>query len=75
MTSSPKKPDVVFILEKVGPGRSEADFALFACRGAGRGCKRNLHRKNLKHCADCLAADNPEETIGDFKARLERGDS
>lgn len=64
-----------FIMEKVGPGSDASDFALYACRGIGRGCKRNTTREKKVHCDDCVLADDPNETLEHFKARMERGDA
>jgi len=66
---------LTFIMERTGPGRGEENFRLWACRGEGRGCQRNKHRANAKHCDDCLPADNPNETLAEFQARLQRGDA
>lgn len=70
-----RAPDINFIMERVGSGNDVSDFRLFACRGAGRGCKRNLHRSKAKHCDDCVPADDPNETLQAFKARMQRGDA
>lgn len=67
--------DLEFILEKVGPGNDESDFRLFACRGKGRGCRRNSHREKKTHCDDCVPADDPNETLEAFKTRMQRGDA
>lgn len=65
------KPSITFILDRNDAGQ----LMLFACRGAGKGCRRNLNRRKAKHCDDCLPANDPKETIEHFKARLERGDA
>lgn len=46
---------------------------MYACRGVGKGCKRNLLRdpKSQKICADCVLARD-EETIGELQERLAR---
>ena len=49
-------------VERVGPGPGAANFAMWACRGTGKGCKRNLTRESRKHCDDCLLMRN-EETL------------
>lgn len=67
--------DIVFIMERVGEGQKADSFMLYACRGEGKGCQRNKFRAAKKHCADCLPADNPNETLADFRARLQRGHS
>ena len=50
-------------------------FTLYACRGAGKGCKRNVTRNSKKRCDDCVKCDNPNETLGEIEARLARGDA
>ena len=67
--------DLHFTLEKIGPGRGPENYMLFACRGEGRGCPRNKYRQRKKHCDDCLPAADEHETVGQFKARLERGNA
>jgi hypothetical protein len=54
---------------------TDGDGHLWACRGAGKGCKRNLTRAKTKHCEDCVAASDPNETLEHLIARLKRGDS
>lgn len=68
------KPDLTFIMERVGTGNTAADFVLFGCRGESKGCSRNKYRNSKVHCADCIEAD-PNETLEQFKTRLERGDA
>lgn len=67
-------PYLSFIMEKTGDGHTPNDFTLFACRGAGRGCKRNKFRQMKVHCPDCVEA-MPTETLKQLKARLARGDA
>lgn len=62
------------IMERVGNGNTVHDFAMWACRGEGRGCKRNQTRAKSKHCEDCLPTKN-SETLGDVLDRLKRGDA
>jgi len=67
--------DLKLIMERVGHhGRASNSFVMWACRGEGRGCKRNLHRSDAKHCEDCVRADE-NETVGDLHNRLKRGDA
>ena len=66
--------DIRMILERIGPGTAPENFQMWACRGEGRGCTRNLHRKSAKHCQDCVLADE-NETIGDLQKRMKRGDA
>lgn len=60
-----------FILHRDKPGNAADCFGLYACRGVGRGCERNKHRKNKAKCDDCLRADE-NETLGAFQERLNR---
>lgn len=59
--------------------RRNGQFALAACRGLNKGCEkmvRESERKKLKKpCPDCVLAENPEETLGELVARIERGDA
>lgn len=67
--------DVQFIMERVAPGSAPECFKMWACRGAGRGCTRNTHRAKKAHCADCVGADDPNETLEQLMARMKRGDA
>lgn len=71
---STKEPDLEMILVKVGKGNSPEDFKLYACRGAGKGCKRNTYRARKKQCDDCVEARD-EETMQQLMDRLARGDA
>lgn len=66
--------DLESIMERIKPGSDPDCFAMWACRGAGRGCKRNSHRDKKVHCADCVLADE-NETLEQLKTRLKRGDA
>lgn len=70
-----KAPKIQFILEKTGNGKNAHNYALFACRGEGRGCSRNKYRSRLKHCDDCVATNNGNETLAELNTRLQRGDA
>ena len=59
------------ILEKIQEGDEPSCFQLWACRGEGRGCRRNIFRSKKKHCEDCVLARN-EETLGELVKRIER---
>lgn len=69
------KPNLQFIMEKLGAGNGPGAFAFWACRGEGRGCARNKYRSRKKHCDDCVPAHDPNETLGALQERLKRGDS
>lgn len=67
-------PKLDLILERVSPGHGVENFHFWACRGTGRGCKRNLAREKKKHCDDCVST-HVGETIGDLHDRMKRGDA
>lgn len=69
-----KRENLEMIMERVGAGAGTENFAMWACRGAGRGCKRNATRARKKHCDDCVAARN-DETLEQLLARMKRGDA
>ncbi len=46
-----------------------------ACRGEGKGCKRNKYREAKAGCEDCVRCDNEQETLGELEARLSKGDA
>ncbi len=66
--------DIEFILERIKQGDTVDCFQMWACRGEGKGCKRNRHREKSKHCEDCILPDE-NETLENLKARLKRGDA
>lgn len=67
-------PDLQMILEKVHEGNSPSSFQMWACQGEGRGCTRNKFRTRKKHCEDCVLARD-EETLGELKERIRRGNA
>jgi hypothetical protein len=48
---------------------------LWACRGSGKGCKRNTFRKKSVACEDCFGPLPHDYTLEQVKARLEKGDA
>ena len=74
MTAPSDNPQMQFILERVKPGNADDCFALWACRGEGKGCNRNRYRSQKIHCDDCVATD-PSETLGDLQDRMARGNA
>lgn len=65
-------PDLRFILFK----RRNGQFALAACRGLNKGCaKMRAAAKPKKPCPDCVACDDPNETLAQVHARIERGET
>lgn len=65
-------PKLDMILEKTSAG----SYQLWACRGEGKGCKRNTFRDKQfkKHCDDCFLCD-PKDTIGDVMEKMAKGDA
>lgn len=63
-----------FILERVAPGRLPSCFKMYACRGEGKGCKRNSFRDKKIHCDDCLET-NDAQTLGEIQELIKRGDA
>lgn len=72
MSSKDAKLDMILV--KVGPGNKPEDFKLYACRGEGKGCKRNTFRARKKQCDDCVEGRD-EETMQQLMDRMERGDA
>lgn len=48
---------------------------LWACRGAGKGCPRNKHRRSKTPCADCFGPLPPNWTLEQVQRRLKQGDA
>lgn len=59
------------ILTKDGRGQHR----LYACRGTGKGCKRNGHREKKTPCADCWGPLDENMTLGEVQERLKKGDA
>lgn len=51
------------------------DFRMWACRGEGRGCKRNKYRTSKKPCEDCKGPLDENLTIEEVQKMLARGDA
>jgi hypothetical protein len=49
----------------------EHQLRLWACRGNGRGCKRNRHRKGVL-CEDCFGPLPEHLTLAEVEERLQR---
>jgi hypothetical protein len=47
---------------------------LWACRGNGRGCRRNRHRKGVP-CEDCFGPLPEKLALAEVEERLQRGDA
>jgi hypothetical protein len=63
-------PKLELVVEKLINGQLVA----YACRGVGRGCKRNKLRERKVHCDDCVLCDD-QESLGELVERLRRGDA
>lgn len=53
----------------------DQQLKLWACRGERKGCGRNKYRTSQRPCDECVPAHNKFETLGQLKARIERGDA
>lgn len=61
--------DLELILVKDGK-----DFSLYACRGEGKGCKRNRYRISKKQCEDCKGPLPEDMTLEQVQRELAKGD-
>lgn len=68
------KPDIKMFLERIHHTDEPSSFQLWACRGEGRGCRRNSFRTHKKHCEDCVLARD-DETIQQLMTRIQRADA
>lgn len=66
---TPQKP--VIILDR----NSRGEIQGWACRGEGKGCKRNTNRAVQKPCVDCYGPLDPRMTMGEVLHRLRQGDA
>lgn len=48
---------------------------LWACRGEGKGCKRNKYRTTKKPCDDCVGPLPRNMTLEQVQKKLEQGDA
>lgn len=56
--------------------KNSADkFELWACRGVGKGCKRNGYRDKKKPCDSCFGPLPETMTLGEVQDKLKRGDA
>lgn len=51
------------------------EFRLWACRGEGKGCERNKHRRKAAPCSDCFGPLDENMTLGEVTDRLKQGDA
>jgi len=68
-------PKLEIILETILAKDEFGKFRLLACRGEGKGCKRNKHREKAKPCEDCLGPLDEKLTLGEVVDQLKRGDA
>lgn len=59
------------ILQKEASG----EFELYACRGKGKGCKRNKTREKKAACEDCMGPLPEHLTLEEVYNRLNKGDA
>ncbi len=62
-------------LETILARDAAGKLRLWACRGAGKGCERNKHRRKTKPCEDCFGPLPEDMTLGEVAERLQRGDA
>lgn len=65
------KPKLEFILGKTDDGK----WAMWACRGEGKGCDRNRFREQKTRCDDCYGPLPDEMTLGEVYDHLTKGDA
>ena len=62
-------------LETILAKDEDGEFQLWACRGAGKGCNRNKHRRTAKPCEDCVGPLAEHLTLEQVADQLARGDA
>lgn len=63
--------ELLLILNIEGDG----SLALYACRGAGKGCPRNRFRKSKSKCEDCVGPLPTDMTLEQVQRRLASGEA
>lgn len=53
----------------------DGKFALWACRGTGKGCTRNKYRSSLKPCDDCFGPLPEDMTLEQVAQKLQKGEA
>lgn len=51
------------------------EFQLWACRGEGKGCRRNKFRQRAVPCDDCKGPLAQHLTLEEVERQLEQGDA
>jgi hypothetical protein len=54
---------------------TDGELKLWACRGVGKGCKRNKTRTNAKPCDDCFGPLDESMTLEQVHDRITKGDA
>lgn len=54
---------------------TNGQFRMYACRGEGKGCKRNRYLNRKKPCGDCVGPLDEKLTIAEVQERLAKGDA
>ena len=62
-------------LEMILHKGADGKFSMYACRGAGKGCKRNVTRLRKTPCEDCWGPLDESMTVGEVHERLNKGDA
>lgn len=64
------KPTLSLIIDR----DAKRELRMWACRGQGKGCKRNEHRTSRTHCDDCFGPLADDMTLEQVVQRLKDGD-
>jgi len=48
---------------------------MYACRGQGKGCKRNTYREKKTQCVDCIGPLDDSLTLEDVERMIKKGDA
>jgi hypothetical protein len=62
-------------LEMILHRNADGEFEVHACRGTGKGCKRNGYREKKTPCEDCWGPLDESMTLGEVQDRLAKGDA
>lgn len=74
MHDDAEKPQLSLILAR-NQQSPRREFALWACRGEGKGCARNRYRTSKAPCDDCFGPLPEGMTIAEVLKRVEQGDA
>lgn len=62
-------------LELILQRDNDGKLKLWACRGGGKGCKRNKYRQSRTACPDCFGPLPDNMTLGEVQNKLAKGDA